>query len=167
MILLQHGADVDAKDRGGRSVLEYALGSSIDLIQTLLEYGVNTSLFNESIGESIWLHTAPLVHQMMQHKRTPPVSSTGYTQMHAAAATLNTNSLDIMKVFHANGLDISARDSNGFTPMHYAIRQRNRAKVRFLLDNWADLDSTDPSVPTPEEHAINLGAYPKIGRAHV
>jgi ankyrin repeat protein len=93
---------------------------------------------------------------MLQHKRTPSVYL-GFTVMHAAAETTNRNSLDIMKVFHRNGVDISIRDSMGLTPLHYAIRQQG--KVRFLLDNWADLDSTDPSVPTPEEYAANRGQY--------
>jgi ankyrin repeat protein len=160
LLLLQHGADVDAKDRGGTSVLEYALGDSMDIIRILLEYGVNTSIFNFSIRQSIWLYTPQLVDLMMQHKRTPPVYGTGSTQMHAATRTLNRNSLDIMKVFHKNGLDISARDLKGLTPLHYAIGLRDTNKVRFLLDNWADLDSIDPRVPTPEDHATNLLAYP-------
>src|SRR5437899_4123066 len=67
------------------------------------------------------------------------------------------NHISIAKRLIALGADINAKDHVGYTPLHEAARDGNRACAELLLKHGADLTIVDNKNDTPLETAIYYG----------
>ena len=73
---------------------------------------------------------------------THKASSDGYTALHAAAQ--NDNSLEVMKLLVGKGAVIDAKETlRGNTPLLYAAYNGFIESVYFLIQQGADINSTD------------------------
>ena len=82
------------------------------------------------------------------------------------AAVLGGND-KILKILLNRNIEINAQDSNGYTPMHWAVASKNTAMIKALKTHNADLTITNcGDQDTPAEMAAHLGnreIYKEIG----
>ena len=129
-MLIQNGADIQASDSNGSTVLHFASSNSnqevVEFLLKLNEISVNaTDNSNQT----------PLMHACYDGGR-----------------------LDNIKMLIQNGADIQASDSNGSTVLHLASSNSNQEVVEFLLKlNEISVNATDNFNQTPLMHACHDG----------
>ena len=125
-MLMQNGADIQARDCDGSTVLHYASRNSnqevVEFLLKLNEISVN--------------------------------ATDNYNQTPVMCACFDGGSLDNIKMLIQNGADIQASSSNGSTVLHFATCYSNHEVVEFLLKlNEISVNATDNLNRTPLLHA--------------
>lgn len=142
-LLLKKGANIDAGDSQGKTALMYALRTTggeayaLELIANGANYtsrdqAGNTAMHYAALGgnaEGIHLTAAGGTEI-----NTP--NDDGITPLHAAAARASVTTLEALQ---ALGADVSARDGAGFSALHYAARYGRGDKIKWILQQAADL----------------------------
>lgn len=137
--LLAHGASINAADRRGNTLLNYAASANVDTgpwMEYLIGKGAKTDV--RGMGGSIF--------------------EEGYTPLHLAASSGN---LGALAALIAHGSDVNVRagaNSEGSTPLYIAISQKHFDCAKLLLQHGADpkLNNLGPPVI---ELAMNAGEY--------
>jgi ankyrin repeat protein len=57
------------------------------------------------------------------------------------------------------GVDVNARDRNGYTPLHFAARSKATLAIAVLLDANAEIDPVDDKGLTPLRHTLLKKPY--------
>ena len=129
-MLIQNGADIQARDCNGSTVLHVAsISSNQEVVEFLLK--LNEISVNATDNSS----QTPLMY-----------------------ACLNGGPLQIIKMLIQNGADIQARKCDGSTVLHLASRYSNQEVVEFLLKlNEISVNATNNLYQTPLMHACNNG----------
>jgi ankyrin repeat protein len=130
-ILIEHGADVNARDESGGTVLFFALGDNtpVEVIKFLLTRGAHPGLKDDY----------------------------GTTVLHEAAAEGLT---DLVALFLDSGTDVDLRDADRQAPLHEAVWQDNKEMVELLLARGADVSARDKNGDTPLHIAAMNGYGP-------
>jgi cytohesin len=126
-LLLEHGADLNAKNEGGWTPLHLAaLNGRVDIVATLLEHGADPNVQDK-------------------FSRTP---------LHLAA--LNGH-IDVVRLLLEHGADPNAKDEGGWTPLHYAASEGRVDVVKLLLEHGADPTVKNKDGDTPLDIARMSG----------
>ena len=132
--LTEKGADVDARDRGGRTLLHYAsYDGEVEAVRTLIKAGAD-------------------VNARDSYEDTPLLYA------------VNNGSSEALSTLIDAGADVNARKPGGVTPLHYALSHRSSEAVRILIDRGADVnassgDSDRPlSIALPSDHGGSVEA---------
>lgn len=137
--LLAHGADVNAKDDSGWTLLHRAAVQNAKAVaELLLGKGADVNAKDED----------------------------GWTPLHVAA---NNNAKDVAALLLANGADVNAKDEDGWTPLHRAADKNSKEVAALLLAKGADVNAkTKKSGETPLDWAVQKHRYAVAGllRAH-
>ncbi|KAA8895529.1 ankyrin repeat-containing domain protein, partial [Sphaerosporella brunnea] len=108
--IIEHGADVDARDRDGNTPLFLAARyGHVDAARVLLEHGA------------------------ARHERTRCQSAR--TALHVAA---HFEQVEMCRFLLSAGLDVNATVNSGWTALHVAAKMRNAALAAVLLTHGAD-----------------------------
>jgi ankyrin repeat protein len=152
-ILVEHGANVDEKDRKGKTLLiRTCMYAKKQIARFLIEHGAQvnaqdingyTPLFYASYATSSDLGSekldpryTDLVKFLIESGAEVDLASKdGYTPLDIATSTLR---YPIMKILLVNGADINRRAKDGRTPLYYAIVEQDPKLLQFLLDKGAD-----------------------------
>jgi len=128
-ILVEQGADKEAKDKDGLTPLHHAAeGGSVDLVRLLIEdYGTNATVQGKD----------------------------GWTPLHSAAQQ---GRVDLAHLFVEPGAVVTALDKNGRTPLHLVAKHGNVDLVRFLVEkHGAYATAQDKDGWTPLHFAAQQG----------
>lgn len=132
-LLLDHHAQVDMRDRQGRSALHFAmLAGSYDCTRSLLEAGADSK-------------------QVDRYGRTP---------LHIVAMTVRRFDMGqfLVSILLEYGAEIEARDIYGHTPLLRATRDDDGVVIEALLDHGADINTLVSYGDTPLGVAIALNS---------
>lgn len=134
-LLLEHGANADARFTTGESCIHKAVAQSDTLkLRILLERGANVEA-RDSKGDSVLHYAAArlmdengdiLTSLLAKHKDQGTLqnalearNNNGCTALHVAASTANKSNVEILV---RSGASLEAKDEDGDTPLHAAIK---------------------------------------------
>ncbi len=108
-VLLDNGADIDARDEDGRTVLMLASAhnSNKEVIQTLIDNGADVNAGDRN----------------------------GVTALMLASA--HNSNKEVIQTLIDNGADVNAGDRNGVTALNRAYNYKRRDTAQLLIDNGA------------------------------
>jgi ankyrin repeat protein len=169
-LLIQHGADVNAKDEWGRGytpLQRAAIRGKPELVELLLEAGADISVKNDR-GQTA-LHVPLDIRnsdypQYQQSKSAVELllakaadvnlkDKDGRTPLHLAAESADA---DIVTLLLDKGAKINEKDDeSGSTALHYAARFGNKNAAEVLIARGADINAKDKQGHTPLYVAVD------------
>ena len=135
-LLIEKGASVNAKDKGGWTPLYCAVESGYKNIVELL------------ISNGAYVNATGGVE-----KESFPRES-GFTALHKAAAV---GHMEISQLLIAKGAKLNSRDSTLGTPLHSAAEWGQQNIVQLLIEKGVNVNSRDNSLRTPLHRATSIG----------
>ncbi|RSL60417.1 hypothetical protein CEP53_005440 [Fusarium sp. AF-6] len=160
-LLLQHGADIEAKESDGSTPFDSACWKGHkDVVELLLSRGANSQGCDNDGWTSIRAAT--------EHKRLDVIEvllnenpaninvadNKGETSLHVASGK---GYVAIMHLLLEKGADIEKPDKDGETPLHCASRNGRDETARLLMQKQANVDKTDDKGETPLHAAAREG----------
>ena len=131
-LLINEGADVNAKNQAGATPLDKAIGKNWDETVSLLrKHGGKTS-----------------------EELNPPTTKTPDISIHGAAEVGN---IEAVKQHLVAGADVNTKDKWGWTPLSRAARSGHKEAVELLIDNGADVNAMRSGGGTPLSYAASWG----------
>ena len=118
-LLLDHGANVNARDKFGRTTLSYAIRlGNLETIKLLLQAGASVNARDKYEGQTalmwaVWWRNVDMVK------------------------------VDIVKLLVEYGANVNARDKIGSTALMLAAQERRTESVKLLLSYGADVNTKD------------------------
>ena len=151
-LLLEHGADVDALDKYGKTPLSEA--ANRETADLLLDGGA--TLFGRVLQEHAAMGRLALVQWCIDNGMDIKVRrKNGETPLHQAAGN---NHMDVAGLLLKHGADCDARGGDsGETPLHTAVRYGGVGMLLLLLEGGGKRDLTNDDGLTPLELAEKRG----------
>ncbi|MBZ5593717.1 MAG: ankyrin repeat domain-containing protein [Acidobacteriia bacterium] len=147
-LLSEKGADVNARDNGGGSVLEQAAGSNnLEVVRLLIAKGAQVNNVDEG-------GYTPLLNAALNGDRSAALVKLLLKQ----GAQVNVKSGDTVEIVKNGPIQVGR-----VTPLHAAAAQGNHEAVAALLEAGADVNAKDVRNATPLVFAVaNDHADPKV-----
>ena len=140
-VLIDAGADIEAKDENGRSPLHRASEKgAIAIVQLLIKAGAGVRVTDNNGATCLILAAyCGRIETVRYLVRLPEVDmnqrgSKGRTALHMAVHHIHA---DVVEVLIDAGADIEAKDENGHSPLHRASEKGAIAIVQMLIKAWA------------------------------
>jgi ankyrin repeat protein len=153
MILVNAGADLNARDRDGATPMDKAVRADhAKVVAMLLAKGAQRPALHEAI-----LHSqAELVRVLLDGGVDPNrLGPEGSTPLNDACLK---GERDIVSLLIAHGAKVGIRNESGATPLHDAALGGNPEVVKILLDHGADINARDEeSGASPLFYAASWG----------
>jgi ankyrin repeat protein len=153
-MLLKHGADVNPRQSDLSTPLHLAATQrNLNIAQMLLQYGADVD--SEDVGGRTPLHLAssrgdrPIVQLLLEHGAE--VNSGRCPALHGA-----THNLETVRVLVEHGASVNAQNSQGHTPLYYALLCHNKHSVaQLLVEHGADVNASEDYPSTLLQLASN------------
>lgn len=151
--------DVDNAFRAGdMPALVAALGAPDDFPNCLMPHALGVGDY--PLDYAIAWSPLPFIIELIEAgAATNGDADDGFPSLFTALSSDRIDRLKVLELLLENGADVGQRGINDWTPLHYAVMQRDLPAVEILLDHGAD-----PTVPTriddcttPMEDAIATG----------
>ena len=161
--LLEHGADVTAKNDSGSTPLHEAVWKDrVDLARSLVKSGANATA-NSKVGStplysSVRLKDMELARFLIGHgARAVAQDEGGWVPLHWA---MRAQRIDLARLLLERGADATAKTSRGWTPLHLAMWRGRDDLVRLLIEYSADTTATGmyKDGSTPLHLAVSTGS---------
>ena len=169
-ILLEKGADINAKDNYGWTPLVQAIHEcecgcececSKEVIKILLEKGADINA-KDNYGRTPLMHAIQYgcseeVIKILLEKGADINAKDNYGRTPLMHAIQYGCSEEVIKILLDKGADVNAKDKNGCTPLMHAIHECECSKevIKILLEKGADINAKDNYGWTPLMHAIH------------
>jgi ankyrin repeat protein len=156
-VLLEHGADREARDIYDWSPLERAMKKGhVELTRVLLEHGANVNAqdatsFTPLHLASVW-GDPEVVRTLLKHGADVKAQNMGnMTPLHQAAVK------EVAQILLEYGADANALETRNRTPLHVASENGRLGVVQVLLEHGVDPNSRDAHNATPTHLASDSG----------
>ena len=173
-LLLDYGADINVRDKNGRTSLHGAVDDLDDddddhyfnAIQFLLKHGA--SVVAQDHDHMTPLHVASQYHGtrvvrlLLEHSaNVDALDNQSATPLHFASRG---GRVGVARVLIEHGADVHALDGSHSTPLHFASQRGHADSARLLIEHGADLHALDNNHSTPL-HIMSKDGY--VGAACV
>ena len=156
-VLLEHGADTEAKDKAGFTPLGRASCGHLEVVQVLLEHHADVNSSDNGRCKTA-LHWASSYGKvaiarvlLTNGADVNAKSSRNQTPLHRV-----TND-GVARALLDYGADPNARDIDNQTPLHHAVECERVEAARVLLANGGDVNARDSNKQTPLHVASKFG----------
>jgi len=159
-LLLEKGADVNAKSGFKRTPLHYAASSGHEgIVGRLMAKGAELNALDSFVLSSIFMaayngHQKIVEMLLSSGIDLNTTEKNSVTLLHAAAMSGNA---ELVKMLLAKGIDRNIRNSYGKTPLHFAASRGREAVVKLLIDRGSDLNLKSLDGRTPLQTAMDCG----------
>ena len=164
-LLAQHGADLDARDRGGRTPLVRAiLRRQATVAQLLLEKKADPNVLDEegnsALFQAVLQKQESLVELLLDHQANvearlrAPDPEGDWTVLFR---TVWDGEVAPTRRLLDAGADVNARAARGIPPVPWAVIQGKPAVLELLLERKAEVNTRDSGDNTPLHYALSLG----------
>ncbi|ETP25617.1 serine/threonine protein kinase [Phytophthora nicotianae CJ01A1] len=163
--LLEHGAQIDAKDMGGSTALRFAASEGrMRIAKLLVQHGSMCVNEPEVHGRTpLWFAVANnhmrLATWLLQIGAAPNIrTDQGSTPLMRICRSDNADD-DIVEQFLDHGADVNVSDYQGWTPLIHACESGDPDPgiMEVLLDHGADVNARDNEGSTPLMHVCLAG----------
>lgn len=176
---LELGVNVNQMSTDGRTPLHEAVGRAHpDAVRLLLEKGADPNLAGND-GKTPWqllweqkkgfLHSneAECAIVLLEAGFKPGTPQEGGTFLHESARQVNNGRL--IKLLVESGIEVDARDENGWTALHFAANESHAEAAQALLNADADANAEttktwEKTRPKNDETSITVFRYEKGSR---
>ena len=147
-LLLEHGANINAQETAGRSMLHMSIiDGDIDMAEYLLEHGANPNLQdNYGCGPIFYVQSAEAIRLLADHgAKLNTIANNGDMPLARLCS-------DLIPVLIEAGAGVNFRNREGRTALYLRCRNvtsKTSACVRALIQEGADLNIRDSSGMTP------------------
>ena len=151
-LLIEHGANVNVRDKKGRRPIHSAAGqNSLEVAKLLTEHRTDVSARDNDritpMHHAAGQNSVEMAKLLIEHGANVSVNDKdGRTPIHSAAGQ---NSLEVAKLIIEHGANVSARDENGYTAMHFAAVQNSVEIAKLLIEHGANVSVNDKDGRTP------------------
>ena len=165
-LLIAAGANVNAKDKEGDSVLECAIATgNAEMAMLLVEHGANVNVQRESLndtplGRAIQRRNYPLVRFLLEHgARLDYEPKFGTSYLSLAVRHKGYAGFEIAKILIERGakIDWGGRSAPTLTPLLVAAEYGNADVAELLIAHGADIALRGPDGKTAQETATLHG----------
>ena len=157
-VLLEHGAEKEARDKGKWSPLERASKEGhVELVQILLEYGADANSRDTKGRTPLYLASGwgkpAVVRALLKHgAEVNARDMANNTALHRAKVE------EVAQILIEHGADATALEGWKRTPLHLASEGGRVGVARVLLEHGADANARDANYATP----LHLASGPKL-----
>ena len=162
-LLLEHGADVNARSRYGWTPLHASGAGMVEVVRVLLEHGAD-AFATDTIRGRTPLHSAVYhgetenVRVLLEHGADAGTKDNdGKTSLHEAAYYAH---VEVVRVLLEHGVNANAEDRQGETPLHRATY--NAEVVRVLIEHGAYASAEDKRGRTTLHNAAGMGRVESV-----
>ena len=149
-LLVDHGADLEAKDKHGKTILDHAIEQAhLPTMKMLIEAGANVEENQDAINKlekevaqqeflkALNQNDIQKVTQLLETGliNTNKYNTDGTTPLEKSLTFLST---DMAKLLIKYGADLEAEDDNGHTFLDRAIEAKNLSKIKTLVNLGAN-----------------------------
>ena len=153
-LLIEHGANVNAKDSNGTPVIAYTTDK--EMMDFLISKGAKT----DNLITAIVLNDMDTAKDLINHKGGYNIK--GANNQNALHYAAEYNNLEIAKMLIKKGVDVNAEDKNGKTPLHIAALKSDIKMVKLLVKNGANVNANNYGTAEP----LYLAMFNKNDKNH-
>ena len=150
-MLLEYGADPNAKDKVDYTPLHWAAYYGENLVEPLLQYKASLTGNNRSritpLHIAAWCNQVSVLKKLLKLGADVNSSTYGHLPLHYAASAGSPESL--AKLLSHEGVKVNALDDSGYSPLHHAAWAGNKEVVDQLVRQGADQKLLTPDGCTP------------------
>jgi len=156
-LLLQHGANINARDQDGRTPLALAaiLGKT-EVVRLLIRNGADVNTVNVR-GNTPLIHSrsTEISRLLLEAGATATIEHlSNHAELgNALHVAVRRGTLEIIELLLQHGANINARDQDGRTPLALATILGKTEVVRLLIRNEADVNTVNVRGNTPLIHS--------------
>jgi ankyrin repeat protein len=164
--LLEHGADVSAREKSGKTPLHLAsLYGHEQVICFLLEHGADVSAQEKSGQTPLHLAVihgvAEVAHMLIE--RGADVSAQDRDKMAPLLLAIKVGHVEVAHMLIERGADVSTQDMNKNTPLHWASEEGHVEVAHMLIEHGADVSAQSEGGGTAL-HFASLGGHVEVAQ---
>ena len=159
-ILIQEGADVNAKYEGSVPLIHLAIREqSYEMFDLLIENGVNIRAEDDYGNQPLDLVLNYFDTRMLKELIKKGITIEELSEKDVLYRAVYENRIDMAKYLIDKGLKINKTNESGESPLTRAVIEDNQEMVKMLLDNGANINQVDPNGETPLFAAVDHSHY--------
>ena len=141
-LLIDNGADVNAKTENGNTALMYACenSNSVEVVKFLIDNGADVNLKNNG-GMTALMSASDVSHELIElliksGARVNEVDDNGKSAL--MYAIISSSDIEVVKFLIDNGANVNLKSNDGETALMNAYIRGNKELVELLINSGAD-----------------------------